>query len=73
MLFDSVAPAVNTISFGCTPKKRAMVMRASSSAFEARRPCSCVSDDGLPNVCVKNGSMASTTRGSHGVVAWWSR
>jgi len=41
MLFDSVAPEVKKISFGWTLKKRAIVMRASSTAFAARRPCSC--------------------------------
>ena len=33
MLFDSVAPAVKMISFGCAPKKRATEIRASSSAL----------------------------------------
>jgi len=69
MLFDSVAPAVKTISFGCTPKKRAMEMRASSSALAARRPYSCVSEAALPKFSEKNGNIASTTRPSHGVVA----
>ncbi len=36
-------------------------------------PCACSALCGLPNRSVNHGSMAATTRGSQGVVAWLSR
>ncbi len=44
--------------------------RASSTAASASQPKTCVREAALPKVCVKYGSIASSTRGSTGVVAW---
>ena len=65
-LFDSVAPAVKYISFGCTPRNRATAMRASSSAFAAFRPCWCVSDAGLPNAPAAAANANANPQGGGG-------
>ena len=73
MLFASVQLPVNTISLSRAPSDRATFVRASATAVCAAWPWACSTLDGLPNVPVKNGSIASTTRGSAGVVALLSR
>ena len=69
-LFDSVAPEVKTISLGSAPTSAAMRARASSTAASDSRPGACSREWGLANFSVKYGSIAATTRGSVGVVAW---
>ena len=71
-LSDSVAPLVKTISFGAAPIRLPMFLRAWCTAASASQPNACLLAE-LPNCSVKNGSMASTTRGSTGVVAWLSK
>ena len=44
-------------------------LRAASTASSASQPKAWLRLAGLPKCCVKNGSIASTTRGSTGVVA----
>ncbi len=44
--------------------------RAASTASCASQPYACWRLAGLPNCSVKYGSIASSTRGSTGVVAW---
>ena len=44
-----------------------------ATASSAAQPKGCVRLEALPNLSLNHGSMASTTRGSQGVVAWWSR
>src|SRR6185312_7485559 len=46
--------------------------RAISTAFSARQPKTWLRDAALPKSSRKNGSMASSTRGSTGVVEWLS-
>jgi hypothetical protein len=67
-LFDSDPPEVKTTSDGRQPRHPATCSRARSSAAFAFRPSAWV-DEGLPNPPVRNGSIASATRGSMGVVA----
>ena len=46
--------------------------RAVSTAFSAVQPKPWLRLAALPNISVKYGSIASSTRGSTGVVAWLS-
>ncbi len=69
-LLDSVAPLVKTISLAVAPISAATSRRARSTASCARHPHACVLDAGLPKTSVKYGIIASTTRGSTGVVEW---
>ncbi len=73
MLLASVAPEVNTISRGSAPIRAATSARAVSTAASASWPMACSALCGLPKRSVNQGSIASSTRGSHGVVAWLSR
>jgi len=73
MLLASVAPEVSTISRGSAPTSAATWARAASTASSASRPMACSALCGLPNRSVNQGSMAASTRGSQGVVAWLSR
>ena len=66
----SVAPLVKTISLGRAPTRAATWARARSTASSARHPKAWFFEAAFPNSSEKYGSMASTTRGSHGVVAW---
>ncbi len=72
-LLLSVAPLVKTISRGSAPIRAATSARAVSTAASAWRPMLCSALCGLPNCSVNQGSIAATTRGSQGVVAWLSR
>ncbi len=72
MLSASVPLPVNTISAGCAPRSRATSPRASSRAARACWPNQWMLD-AFPKVSRSMGSMASSTRGSTGVVALWSR
>jgi len=47
-----------------------MIVVAASTAARACQPKACWREAGLPYCSVKQGSIASTTRGSTGVVAW---
>ena len=71
-LVASVAPPVKTISSAAAPISCATSARARSTASCARRP-SAYAEDGLPNSPRRNGSIASSTWASTGVVALWSR
>ena len=71
-LSDSVAPEVQTISLPLAPMSAPTCSRASSTAFSAVQPKLCERLAALPKFSVKYGSIASTTRGSTGVVAWLS-
>src|SRR4051812_41057064 len=71
-LSDSVAPLVNTISLALAPMRSATCLRAFSTASSASQPNGWLRLAGCPNFSVKYGSIASTTRGSHGVVDWAS-
>ena len=71
-LSDSVAPLVNTISRAVAPMSRATSARAASTASSARHPNAWLLEAALPKCSVKKGSIASSTRGSTGVVAWLS-
>ncbi len=68
-LSDSVAPLVNTISFGLAPMRSAICLRAFSTASSASHPNGWLRLAAFPKCSVKYGSIASTTRGSTGVVA----
>ena len=68
-LFDSVAPEVKMISLGSAPITRAIWTRARVVASSARQPKACVREAALPYSRSKQGSIASTTRGSTRVVA----
>ena len=69
-LLDSVAPLVQTISFSLlAPTSFATCSRAYSTASSDAQPKLWLRLAALPNFCVKKGSIASTTRGSTGVVA----
>jgi hypothetical protein len=68
-LFDSVAPLVKMISRAVAPIRAATSRRAASTACWAFQPHWWLADAGLPNCSRKNGSIASSTRGSTGVVA----
>src|SRR5438105_5390043 len=68
-LIASVPPEVNTSSFGSrAPISVAILPRAASTAPSASHPNGWLRLAGCPNFSVKYGSIASTTRGSHGVV-----
>jgi len=69
----SVAPLVKMISFASAPMSRATCSRAFSTAASAFQPKACEWLAALPKVSVNMGSIASTTRGSTGVVALLSR
>ena len=69
MLFDSVAPDVKTISLLSAPTRLATCSRAASDALSASQPYSWVFECGFPNWPDRKGSIASSTRGSIGVVA----
>ncbi len=69
-LSDSVAPLVKTISFAFAPMRSATCLRALSTASSASHPNGWLRLAAFPKCCVKYGSIASTTRGSTGVVAW---
>ena len=71
MLSDSVPPLVNTISLGEHPIDAATVSLAPSTARRVPWDSS-YGLDGFPYLSLKYGSIASTTRGSVGVVALWS-
>ena len=72
MLSASVPLPVNTISAGDAPIRAATWPRASSTAARARWPNQCRLE-ALPKPSRSTGSIASSTRGSSGVVALWSR
>src|SRR3989442_1598994 len=68
-LIASVPPEVKTSSFGSrAPISVAILARAASTAPSASHPNGWLRLAGCPNFSVKYGSIASTTRGSHGVV-----
>jgi hypothetical protein len=71
-LSDSVAPEVQTISLPEAPMSAPTCSRACSTAFSAVQPKLCERLAALPKISVNYGSIASTTRGSTGVVAWLS-
>jgi hypothetical protein len=50
--------------------RSATCFRAFSTASSASQPKAWLRLAALPNCCVKYGSIASSTRGSTGVVAW---
>src|SRR6476469_2804210 len=72
-LLLSVAPEVKTISWADAPMESAIWRRAFSTAAAASQPKEWLLLAALPKREVKKGSMASSTRGSSGVVAWLSR
>ena len=61
---------VKMISLASAPMRSATRLRARSTASSLCQPYRCVRLCGLPNCSTKNGSMASRTRGSTGVVAY---
>jgi hypothetical protein len=65
----SVAPLVKTISRASAPSAVAINSRAASTAAFASQPKLWFTLPALPYVSLKNGSIASTTRGSTRVVA----
>src|SRR5262249_38750259 len=68
-LMASVPPEVKTSSLGSRPPiSFASLPRAASTAPSASQPKGWLRLAGCPNFSVKYGSIASTTRGSHGVV-----
>ena len=67
-----MAPLVKQTSRGSAPIRSATCRRAAATASRAAHPNEWCRLDGLPKVSAKNGSIAATTRGSTGVVAWWS-
>src|SRR5438552_7624276 len=68
-LIASVPPEVKTSSFGSrAPISVAILPRAASTAPSASHQNGWLRLAGCPNFSVKYGSIASTTRGSHGVV-----
>src|SRR5262245_6167046 len=72
-LMDSVPPEVKTISFGSrAPISLASCPRPRSTAPSASHPNGWFRLAGWPNFSVKYGSIASSTRGSTGVVDWAS-
>ena len=66
---DSVAPEVQTISRGSAPISSATSWRAFSTASSASQPHAWLREAGLPKCSRSQGTIASTTRGSTGVVA----
>src|SRR5690349_1678776 len=72
-LMASVPPEVNTISFGSrAPMSLAICSRALSTPLSASQPNGWLRLAGWPNFSVKYGIIASSTRGSTGVVDWLS-
>src|SRR5262249_6537059 len=72
-LIDSVPPDVKISSLGArAPMIFAICSRARSTAFSASQPNEWFRLAGWPNFSVKYGIIASTTRGSTGVVDWAS-
>ena len=67
-LSASVPPLVKTISLGFAPISAATDSRAASTAARARCPAEWT-EPALPKFSPRNGSMASRTAGSTGVVA----
>ena len=67
-LSDSVPPEVNTISSGVTPRKPAMLSRATSMPSRASRPKPWMLE-ALPKRSEKYGSIAARTSGWTGVEA----
>jgi len=67
-LLASVAQPVKRISSGEASSRAATSARARSTASLARRPSGWL-EEGLPQCCRSQGSMASATSGSTGVVA----
>src|SRR5256712_6739724 len=68
-LLAPVPPEVKTCSFGSrAPISVAILARGASTAPSASHPNGWLRLAGCPNFSVKYGSIASTTRGSHGVV-----
>ena len=72
VLSDSVAPEVKVISFGEAFTRAAICSRARSTASPAVQPKEWFEEAGLPKWFVRNGTMASNTRGSTWVEAWLS-
>ncbi len=68
-LSDSVAPLVKMISFARAPISRATCSRPASTASSASQPKPWLRLAALPKASLKYGSIASSTRGSTGVVA----
>jgi hypothetical protein len=68
-LIDSVAPLVQTISRGSALISAATCSRDFSTTASASQPQAWLRLAGLPKCSRSHGIMASTTRGSHGVVA----
>jgi hypothetical protein len=66
------AAAVKRISDGDAPMRAATDARARSTASRAAAPRAWI-EDGFPRLAPRCGSMASSTRGSRGVVAALSR
>jgi hypothetical protein len=64
---------VNMISLASAPMRSATCLRAPSTASSLCQPYRCVRLCGLPYCSTKKGSMASSTRGSTGVVACGQR
>ncbi len=69
---DSVAPEVNTISLALPWSKDAICSRAWSTAASAVQPKTWLRLAAFPKLLVRYGIIASSTRGSSGVVAWLS-
>ena len=65
----SVAPEVKTNSFSLPPISAAICSRARSTASSAFHPNEWLREAALPNSVVRYGIIASSTRGSSGVVA----
>jgi hypothetical protein len=63
---------VKTISLGDAFMPSATWRRPSSTAASASQPKTWLRDEALPKARVRYGIIASSTRGSTGVVAWWS-
>ena len=68
-LLPSVAPEVQTISFGSALSSAATCARASSTASSAFQPNACERLAALPKCSVRKGIIFSATRRSTGVVA----
>ena len=68
-LLLSVAPDVKMISLGLAPINAADCSRANSTPSSDSQPNLWLRLEELPNLSLKYGSMASTTRGSQRVVA----
>jgi hypothetical protein len=68
-LIASVAPDVQMISRGSAPTNAATCSRALSTPRSASHPNGWLREAGLPKFSRRYGNIASTTRGSTGVVA----